>query len=106
MKEKMKNALGGLGFVLFYVLTVIYAFAPLLVLDFPLIADILLIFVIVNLRSIGGVLCLALYIWAAVAVFTHPLNLASVIFIVCAVLYTVLCVIPGLRKLFGKHEED
>ena len=105
MKEKLTSALGSFGFVLFYIFIVLYAYAPLLVLDFPIWVDLLLILVISTFRGLGGILCLGLYIWALVVVLTHPFNVISAIFLVCTVLYFFTSVFPSIKLIFNKNDD-
>ena len=107
MKDKLMAALGGFGVGLFYIVMLIFCWAPLLlVLDLPLWADLILIFIICTSRAFGGILCLGLYVWATVVALRHPLNIFSIIYLVLAVLYFLLFVVPSTIQAFGRKNDD
>lgn len=105
MKEKLVNALGGFGVVLFYVFSITCSFAPLLILDFPYWVDFLIILAIFIFRHFGGVLCLGLYIWALIVTLTHPINTVSIFFLVFAVLYFFSSTLPAILLFLGKKDD-
>lgn len=102
MKDKLVGALGGFGFVLWYIFSIIYAFAPLYILRFPFWIDLILICVITTLPFVGEVVRLGLYVWAFAAVVGQPINVYSIGFYVCAVLYLLTTVIPMLGAMISK----
>jgi len=102
MKEKMSQALGSAGFILFYIVMLLFCFAPLLILDRPLLFDIICILIILGSRYFGGIVCIGLYIWATVKVFSEPFDVFSYIFLVFAALYFLIFVIPPLKQMFTK----
>lgn len=104
MKEKLQSALGSAGIVLFYIIGFLYAFAPLLVLDFPLLVDILLILAMNVLPLLGELVRIVLYVWAVFVVLSHPLSGFSIFFLVIAAVYFFTTVWPILTALFGDRE--
>ena len=106
MKEKLTGALGGFGFVLFYSIMLLFCFAPLLILDLPIYIDFVCILIILGSRYFGGLVCIGLYVWATVHVFTHRFDIVSLIFLVIAALYFLIFVIPTTIHMFSKSDDQ
>ena len=104
MKDKLMSALGRFGFILFYVIMLLFIVAPLVILDLPYWAAVILIFIILASSYIGGIVCVGLYIWAIVHVFTHRFDIVSLIFLVIAALYFLIFVIPPTIQMFSKND--
>ena len=106
MKDKLMSALGRFGFILFYVIMLLFIVAPLVILDLPYWAAVILIFIIFASSYIGGIVCVGLYIWAIVHVFTHRFDIVSLIFLVIAALYFLIFVIPPTIHMFSKSDDQ
>ena len=104
MKEKLTSSLGAFGGVLWYILSVVYAFAPLYILRFPFWVDALIIAAILFLPFIGELIRLVLYVWAFIVVLSQPIDIVSIIFFVCAALYFLSAVLPLLLSLLARKE--
>ena len=102
MKDKLMTALGSVGIVLFYIIMLLFCVAPFMILDLPIWAEFILILIILSTSTLGGIICIGLYVWAAIVALTHPINLVSIIFFVIAVLYILIFVIPSAKQSFGK----
>lgn len=104
MKEKLSYTLGSVGLIIWYIISIVYSFAPLLVLDIGYFVSFLLILAM-NLLPIGGeLLRMGLYIWATIVVLGRPLNIIYIIFLICAAVYFFTTVLPFLKALFGKRQ--
>ena len=105
MKEKLMSALGKFGFVLFYVIMLLFIIAPLVILNLPFWVTVILIFIVFASSYIGGIVCVGLYIWAIVHVFTHRFDIVSLVFLVIAALYFLIFVIPPTIRMFNKSDD-
>lgn len=95
MKEKLENAMGTAGAVIWYIVAVIVTVAPLLVLDLPIWADFLIILAVLALPVVGGIVALAVWIWALVVAVRGPQGLETYIFY-AALAVNAFFVIPSL----------
>ena len=102
MKDKFMTALGGFGIVVFYIIMLLFCGAPFLILDLPIWAEFILILLILSTSTLGGIICIGLYVWAAVVALTNPIDIFSIIFFVIAVLYVLIFVIPSTKQTFSK----
>ena len=102
MKDKLSGALGGVGVVLWYIVSFLYSFAPLLFLKFPFWLDFILIVVMSTVPLIGEIVRFALYIWAFVVVLNQPIDAISIVFFVFAALYFFTTIVPIISALFSK----
>lgn len=105
MKEKLSTALGAFGSVLWYILSIVYAFAPLYILHFPFWVDAIIIAAILFIPFIGELVRLVLYVWAFIVVLSQPIDIVSIIFFVCAALYFFTTILPLLLSLLAKEKE-
>lgn len=103
MKEKMQSALGGFGMILWYAISTMYSFAPLLVLGFPVWVDIILVIAMMTLPMAGGIIRFALFVWAFIRVFSMPINIITVIFFICAIIFFIFEAIPAIKIMFTGH---
>lgn len=81
LKDWLVSTLGIFGYVVYYLLSVVIQFAPLLVLNLPFWADILIICA-VNLIPYANLPYLGLWIWALVVAVGCPSAVTSIIFFV------------------------
>ena len=105
MKEKLTSALGSFGIVLWYIISFLYSFAPLIILRFPFFVDLILIGIIMFLPFVGELIRLGLYIWAIVVALGQPIDAVSIVFFVFAILYTLTTVVPLITATFGRNRE-
>ena len=71
-----------LGIWIYYGITILFGFAPLIMLDFPFIVDFLLIAAITSLPYVGGVINLVLWIWALIVTIAGPQDVIAIVFYV------------------------
>lgn len=103
MKDKIIGALGGIGFVIWYIIAFLYATAPVYFLPVPFWLKSLFVLIVMVAPVIGGILGCALYVWAFIIVIHQPIDLLSIIFFVFAALYFFTSVIPAIGALFSKR---
>lgn len=95
MKDRLENALGTVGLVIWYIIAAIVTVAPFLVLDLPAWAEFLLILAILMLPVIGGVVAVAVWIWALIVAVQGPQDAVAIIFYV-ALAINAFFIIPSL----------
>ena len=82
LKEKLAGALGVAGIWIYYGITVLFAFAPLVMLDFPFLVDLLIIAAIMFLPYIGSIANLVLWVWAFIVTLGGPQDVIAIVFYV------------------------
>lgn len=84
MKDKLQTALGGLGMILYFVISWLICFFPLAFCNFPWWGDTLYIAAIVFLGGspLSGILSTIIYIIALINVLNGPINTWSIIFLI------------------------
>ena len=106
MKEKLTGALGIIGYVIWYVISVLYSFAPLLFLRFGYLTDLILIIIMSAVPLLGEVVRFALYVWAFIIVIQQPVDVFSIVFFILAALYLFTTVVPMVSALFQQKRKD
>lgn len=106
MKDKLASALGGFGAVLWYIISFLYGFAPLVILRFPFWLDLLLIIAMTSIPLVGELIRIALYIWAFVVVVNGPFDIIAIVFYVFFALYFFTTLLPLILSLFGGKDKS
>ena len=104
MKDKLLNSLGIVGLILYFVITNIFVFAPLYVLDIPgwLFTGII---IAANIfPKIYGFTSPVLWIIAFIEVINGPQDIIAIIFYVILALWVVYYLITFLIPLFKKKK--
>lgn len=95
LKDTLYLHLGQFGYILFYVICALFAFAPLVcVLDFNPIVNFLIVGVIMFVPILGQILELVLWVWS----FVLALNMPCDVFLV---IYYIAFTIIALKVLFS-----
>lgn len=98
MKEKLINALGTVGGVLYYLITVFIAVLPITVLGLPFWIDLILLGVMMFIPATSGIF----WIWGLVATIGGPQDIIAIIYyILFAVMflpYFINIVLSFFRK--------
>ena len=107
LKEKLVGALGGFGYILFYIISAFLTFAPLISLDFPYLIRFLIVAVVLFIPFVGDLMMLVLWAWAFVIELRHPIDMWSIIFLSAAVIYVITFIVPVLAAIFsgGRREK-
>lgn len=96
MKEKLTSLLGTFGSVLYYLIMLLLFFAPILVLDLPFWADLIILNILLfsqGLFPIGDILSLGIDIWALIVALRNPTDVLSIIFFVAFALNIIRVII-------------
>ena len=99
MKEKLLSVFGRFGIVLWYIISFLYGFIPLVFLRFPFWVDFLLIVVMTSVPYLGEIVRIVLYIWAFVVVLHGPFDIPAIIFYVFFALYVLTTLLPLITSL-------
>lgn len=105
-KDKLQNSLGVFGIVLYYAMLFIFAYAPLIVLDFPFWADLIIFAVIAFLPVIYYVTGPIFWIWGLIKVMDGPQDVIAYIYYVGFALWLISIVfqlvIPLIKMIIEK----
>lgn len=99
LKNLLLGSLGTIGYILWYLVSILLLYAPLVFLDFPLLIDILIIFAITSLPFWGDVVELIIWIWSFVVVLSEPIDVISVIYFVTFAFYIFTKFLPIIKTL-------
>lgn len=105
MKEKLTTTLGALGGVLWFILSALYCFSPLLILRLPGWLDFILFMAMFSLPFVGELVRAVLYIWALVVAIQGPQDVFAIVFYVIAAIYFFTTLVPFVAAFFKKPEE-
>lgn len=104
LRDKLVTALGGAGIAVWYVLSLIYTFAPLLtVFNFGLLITIAIVAVATFAPTIGGIIQLILYVWGFFRALSMPFSGWILVFYICFALYFFTQLLPMLLALFSRN---
>lgn len=104
MKEKLVGALGGFGYVLWLIISLLYVIAPVVILDFPFWLTFILLFAINSLPLIGLIVNAVLYIWAFFVTLGGPQDVIAIVFYVFFALYLLTELLPVLLAMFSSRK--
>ena len=104
IKDRLLGSLGFFGYILFYGITMVFSFAPLFVLPFPFLVNLILFFVMSFFAVTGTIINIALWIWALVVTINSPQDVFSIIYYVLFAVNAiriVICFLPTRQKNSG-----
>ena len=104
MKEKLSMTLGRAGVVLWYIISFLYSFAPLISLRYSFFVELILIIVMTTVPILGEITRIVLYVLAFIVEIGRPIDVFSIIFFVFAALYFFTTVIPIICAIFSKNK--
>lgn len=102
MKEKLTDALGSVGIVLFYIISVLIVCAPLGFLDFPFWLDVLIIIGFQLLPGIGSIAELVLWVWSFFIVIKGPIDVLAILYFVAMGIYFFSFLPPIIVSIIAK----
>ncbi len=97
----LTRAWGVFGFILYYLLFLLLAYAPLLVLGFPWWVNILLLLAVVAIPYAGSLCELVLWVWAFLEVRQMDAGLLPALFYIGAVFFVLFKLIPRVVGIFS-----
>ena len=100
MKDKLMNALGSVGVVLWYLISLSIAIMPLVMIDAPFLLNILLLAVILFIPATSGIF----WIWGLVCAICGPQDVFAIIYYVLFVIMFLPYFINSLSTLFNKRK--
>lgn len=100
LKEKLSEALGVAGLILWYVLAAAFVIIPIAATGLPLIWRIIIFVVLMVIPDpFGALLTIALFVYATIAVLRGPIDTFAIIYFVCLGLYIIFRFIPAMITL-------
>ncbi|MFA5423516.1 MAG: hypothetical protein WC374_06620 [Phycisphaerae bacterium] len=106
LKEKLIVTMGGFGYVLFYLIIGVITFAPLMYLNFPWWVDILIIFIVMFTKTIGGLVLTVGWIWSFINMINSPFNFKTVFYIIAVILYIILWLAPFVTSIIYARKNN
>jgi hypothetical protein len=99
LKDVLVGSLGVVGYVIYSVILYVIYFLPVLILDFPLWANILIVLCIMNIPIVGGILYLAAWIWSFTIVISMPIGGFSIFYFVAFAVYFFTSLLPNIKRV-------
>ena len=104
LRDKLANSLGAFGIAVWYALTMLYTFAPLLtVFNFGLLITVAIVAVATFAPTVGGIIQLILYVWGFFRALSMPFSGWILVFYICFALYFFTQLLPILRIIFARN---
>lgn len=101
MRKKLTDALGTVGFILFYLLGIAVFGMPMWELGFPIWVSILLFIAITNIPFIGDIIGLGIWIWSFINEIQKPFDIFVIIYYVVLVVYVITMLIPFVQGIIS-----
>lgn len=101
MKEKLYSLFGTFGTALWFLISAIYCYSPLLIFKFPFYVELLLFLAMFTIPFVGEFVRVGLYIWAFTIAIKMPIDALTIIFYVCAFLYFFTELLPFIFGILG-----
>ena len=102
LKEKLSQSLGAFGLVISFILYVIIRFAPLTVLGFPFIVDLILIVVITSIPILNIITSGVLWFWGLVTVINGPQDVLAIIYYILFSIWAIYTIITLISSFNNK----
>ena len=106
LREKLSSVLGWFGSLLWFLATTIFIAFPLYFLPIPWWVFFILLAVIMFTDALGGIVCLAAWIWAFIIVVSGPIRWLEIVFFVLFAVYLAVCFVPTIFKVIMQIHHD
>lgn len=100
MKEKLMSALGTFGFVLWYLISLLIAVLPLVMIDAPFLLNLLLIVIALFIPASSGIF----WVWGLVCTIRGPQDTIATIYYVLFAIMFLPYFINVILSLFNKRK--
>lgn len=100
MKEKLMNALGSVGVILWYLLSLLIAVMPLVMIDASFVLNLLLLAIALFIPATSGIF----WIWGLVCAIRGPQDIIAVIYYVLFAIMFLPYFISSVLNLFNKRK--
>lgn len=101
LKDKLLGALGVVGLIIWYLISLTLLSLPLVFLGFPFWVDLLILFVIVSFPLSGGIVEFVIWIWSFIVVVSEPIDGWSVFYLVVFAIYCLTSLLPFVISLIA-----
>lgn len=108
MKEKLLNALGNFGVVLYYIIGFLVTLMPMMFFHLPVWLFFLLSIVfqfVIQIPIFGNIIHLGLWIWSFINVLSEPFDFWVVLYYIALAVYVAVFLIPTIIA-FIPHKQD
>ena len=100
MKEKLINTLGTVGIVLWYLVSILIAVMPLVMIDAPFLLNLLLLAIVMYIPATSGIF----WIWGLICAICGPQDAIAVIYYVLFAVMFLPYFINSILSLFNKRK--
>ena len=101
MKEKFTGALGIFGYIIWFLISYLLVFFPLVFIGLPWWANILIVFAIQALPLLGAVAEIVIWIWGVVIAVQMPQSVWTILLYVAFAVNVIVYVIPTLYSFIS-----
>ena len=101
LKEKLFGLVGGFGMVIYFVITAIVAYAPLLFLDLPFIVDMVIIAVVMFVPIVQNIVRPIIWICGFIAAICGTIDVFAIVYFVLTAGYALFFLLPDLATFFS-----
>ena len=99
LKEKLREIFGGVGSILYFLITILLCFVPLIMTDFHFLIDSLIIFAVIFIPIIGQIVYAATWAISLPIVISGKQDVFAIIYYVCFVIYLLVFFVPDVREV-------
>lgn len=100
MKEKLMNALGAVGLSLWYLVSLLVAVTPLVMIDAPFLLNLLLLAIVLFVPASSGVF----WVWGLVCAIRGPQDIIAIVYYVLFAIMFLPFFISTVLNLFRKRK--
>lgn len=106
MKEKLVEALGSFGLILFWLLSFLFVAIPIWATNLPFLAMLVIFAILYFTNLIGALLTILVYVYSTFVVLSSPINWFSIVFFIDMALYIIFCFIPSIAQIISIAKEN
>lgn len=104
LKTWLVEKIGTLGFIIWFIISLIFLVVPVVVLPVPFWLRLIIILVIYALPMIGLLLQIVVFFWGFFVTISGPQDIVAIIFYIVFALWICLSFIPLLISVFSKQK--
>ena len=101
LKDVLLGSLGTFGYILWYLLSILLIYAPLIFLDLPFLIDLVIIFAVSSVPFWGDIVELIIWIWSIFAVLAGPFDIFAILYFIALAFYIFTKFIPFVISIIS-----
>lgn len=104
MKDKILGAFGAFGYVIVFLLSIVYIAIPLVSTGLPWFVCMIIFTIIVLTDVIGSLVTVAVYVYSFFIVIQSPITVFTILYFVCFIIWLVMQAVPTCIRLLGHRK--